>query len=113
MAQLNVLIIGAGIAGLTCAIELARRGVGVTVLERADAPGGKMREVAVGACSLDAGPTVMTMRWVFDEIFDLAGANLDDHLTLSPVDVLARHAWSAAERLDLFTDPIRSAALHA
>ena len=70
----KVLIIGAGVGGLTCAIELARQGYDVKVVERAPRPGGKMREAAVGAVKLDAGPTVFTMRWVFDEIFEAAGA---------------------------------------
>ena len=105
----KVLIIGAGVGGLTCAIELARQGYDVKVVERAPRPGGKMREAAVGAVKLDAGPTVFTMRWVFDEIFEAAGAKLDDHITLRPLDVLARHAWTADQRLDLFSDIDRSA----
>jgi 1-hydroxycarotenoid 3,4-desaturase len=79
------------------------------VLERAGGPGGKMREVAIGNARLDAGPTVFTMRGVFEEIFDDAGASLDAHVTLRPVTTLARHAWSARERLDLFADVRRSA----
>ena len=58
---------------------------------------------------LDAGPTVFTMRWVFEELFADAGAALADHLTLRPVEILARHAWSERERLDLFADVERSA----
>jgi 1-hydroxycarotenoid 3,4-desaturase len=103
-----VAIIGAGIAGLVAALDLAVRGLDVIVLERAAAPGGKLREVAIGGAKLDAGPTVFTMRWVFDEIFAAAGASLGEHLTLKPVDVLARHAWSADERLDLYADVDRS-----
>ncbi len=109
MTAPSVVIIGAGIAGLTCAIELARRGVNVTVLERGDAPGGKMRESVAGSRLLDAGPTVLTMRWVFDEIFDSAGTSLGDHVDLTQADILARHLWSGSERLDLFSDPVRSA----
>ncbi|WP_299399021.1 1-hydroxycarotenoid 3,4-desaturase CrtD [Pelagibius sp.] len=113
MQRDRVIIIGAGIAGLVAAVELAGRGLQVTLLERAGAPGGKMREVMVGPAAdrraVDAGPTVFTMRWVFDEIFARAGTSLEDHVTLQPVEVLARHAWSADERLDLFADMARSA----
>jgi 1-hydroxycarotenoid 3,4-desaturase len=52
---------------------------------------------------------VFTMRWVFDELFAAAGTSLDAHVTLRKVDTLARHAWSATERLDLFADVNRSA----
>ncbi len=107
---LRVAVIGAGIGGLTAALTLAARGAAVTVLERAAAPGGKMRTVNVGGATLDAGPTVFTMRWVFDEIFSAAGTSLDAHLTLQPVTTLARHAWDGEKnRLDLFADIARSA----
>ncbi len=95
--------------GLACAIDLARAGFGVTVVERASRPGGKMREVEVDGACIDAGPTVFTMRWVFDALFDAAGSSLDSHIALKPLDILARHAWSGAERLDLFADIDRSA----
>ena len=49
------------------------------------------------------------MRWVFDEIFEAAGATLDDYLSLRPAEVLARHAWGPSERLDLFGETARSA----
>jgi 1-hydroxycarotenoid 3,4-desaturase len=104
-----VIVIGAGIGGLVSALELATRGFAVTVIERAAAPGGKMREVDISGARIDAGPTVLTMRWIFDEIFADAGASLDAHLTLRPADILARHHWSAGERLDLFADTDRSA----
>ncbi len=109
MRQEQILIIGAGIAGLSCAIALARQGFAVTVVERAQQPGGKMRQVAIGGSRIDAGPTVFTMRWVFDEIFEAAGATLDDYLSLRPAEVLARHAWGPSERLDLFGETARSA----
>jgi 1-hydroxycarotenoid 3,4-desaturase len=105
----RVIVIGAGVAGLVAALELAARGLEVVVVERAATPGGKLREVAVAGARLDAGPTVFTMRWVFEELFDAIGAALPAHVTLRPVEVLARHAWSASERLDLFTDVARSA----
>jgi 1-hydroxycarotenoid 3,4-desaturase len=105
----NVVVIGAGIGGLACAIDLARAGFAVTVVERAARPGGKMREVEVGGARIDAGPTVFTMRWVFDALFEAAGSSLESHIALKPLDVLARHAWSGTERLDLFADMDRSA----
>ena len=109
MRTKKVIVIGAGVGGLVSALELAARGLDVTVLERAAAPGGKMREVDVAGARIDAGPTVLTMRWIFDEIFSSAGASLDSHLKLRAADILARHHWSAGERLDLFADIGRSA----
>lgn len=105
----RVVVIGAGIAGLVAALELARKGLEVTVIERAAAPGGKMREIDIAGARIDAGPTVFTMRWVFEEIFDAAGASLSEAITLRPAELLARHAWGADERLDLFAARDRSA----
>ncbi len=104
----RVTIIGAGIGGLTAAMLLADKGCAVTVVEKAAAPGGKMRELIVGGRAIDAGPTVFTMRPVFDEIFERIGESLDDHVTLTKADVLARHAWDHDQRLDLFADHARS-----
>ncbi len=101
MPTKKVIVVGAGIGGLVTAIQLASRGLEVSVLERAGAPGGKMREVQVGDQRIDAGPTVFTMRWIFEEIFAEAGASLTDYLTLKPFEIIARHAWSEHERLDL------------
>jgi len=105
----RVVVIGGGVGGLVAALELACAGQDVTLLERAATPGGKLREVAVAGRRLDAGPTVFTMRWIFEAIFADAGAALSDHLTLQPASVLARHAWNADQRLDLFADLERSA----
>lgn len=105
----RVIVIGAGVGGLTAAIDLARRGADVTVLEAASYPGGKMRQVTVGGAGIDAGPTVFTMRWIFEKLFADAGEQLSDHLELKPAELLARHAWQSGGRLDLFADIERSA----
>lgn len=105
----RVAVIGAGMGGLVAALELAARGLEVIVLERAAEPGGKMREIEIGGARLDAGPTVFTMRWVFEELFAAVGTTLAEHVRLLPVDILARHAWSEHERLDLYADADRSA----
>ena len=100
MQRERVVVIGAGVGGLSSAALLAARGMDVTVLERARAPGGKMREVVVGGRAIDAGPTVFTMRWVFDQIFAEAGADFAAAVTLHPLDVLARHAWDDRQYLE-------------
>lgn len=109
MSGQDVVVIGAGVAGLVAALELARRGLAVTLTERAGTPGGKLREVHVAGLRLDAGPTVFTLREVFEDIFDAAGSNFATHVGTRKVEVLARHAWSAGEHLDLHADVDRSA----
>ena len=104
MSSPRILVVGAGVAGLSAALELARRDFDVTVIEQTKTPGGKLRQVVVGEQLIDAGPTVLTMRWVFDELFEAAGSRLEDHVTLARAEVLARHAWSDTERLDLHAE---------
>ncbi len=101
----QVVVIGAGIGGLAAAIRLAAAGFAVTVVESADGPGGKMRTMPSTAGPVDAGPTVLTLRGVFDDLFSLAGQRLDDHLTLILQPTLARHWWPDGSTLDLFADP--------
>lgn len=105
----KVVVVGAGMGGLSAAADLARQGIDVTVVERAAHVGGKMRRVESGGLAIDAGPTVFTMRWIFDGLFGDAGERLEDHLGLIPAQTLARHAWRQAGTLDLFADVDRSA----
>jgi 1-hydroxycarotenoid 3,4-desaturase len=108
VGERRVVVIGAGIAGLTAALTLAARGLSVDVIERAATPGGKMREVEVDGARIDSGPTVLTMRWVFDALFADIGLDLSRHLSLRPAEVLARHSWDGGARLDLFADRART-----
>ncbi|HQU01122.1 MAG TPA: FAD-dependent oxidoreductase, partial [Acetobacteraceae bacterium] len=108
MAQRRIIIIGAGIGGLVSALLLAHAGFAVTVCERAGVPGGKLRQVAVGGEAIDAGPTVFTMRDLFERIFADVGADIADHLQLEKQEILARHAWKDGSRLDLYADAAAS-----
>jgi 1-hydroxycarotenoid 3,4-desaturase len=106
----RVVIVGAGVGGLVSALLLANRGLHVTLLESAAEPGGKMRHIMVDGAAVDAGPTVFTMRWVFEQILAEVGARLDDELSLKPLQVLARHAWRGHDAtLDLFANVAQSA----
>ena len=110
LRERHVVVVGAGVGGLVSALLLAHQGVRVTLVESSAEPGGKMRRIMVGGAPVDSGPTVFTMRWVFEQIFSQVGTSLDSLLTLEPLDILARHAWrSGGERLDLFADLTRSA----
>ncbi len=106
----RVVVVGAGIGGLVSALELAHRGLDVTLIEGANQPGGKIRQVQVDGVGVDSGPTVFTMRWVLDQMLETLGTSLDDLLQLEPMGVLARHAWDASpQRLDLHSDTARTA----
>jgi 1-hydroxycarotenoid 3,4-desaturase len=106
----KVVVIGAGMGGLSAAIRLAHAGLDVQVVESAPGPGGKMRTMESAAGPVDAGPTVMTLRPVFEVLFERVGAELSDYVTLHRESVLARHWWPDGSTLDLFADREASAA---
>jgi len=108
MSAKHAIVIGAGAGGLAASIDLARAGFQVTLLERGDAPGGKMHTRAVDDREVDGGPTVLTMRSIFEQLFADAGACLNDRLTLLESPIIARHAWSHGGVLDLYPDAQRS-----
>ncbi len=104
-----VVVIGAGIGGLSAAIRLAAAGRRVVMLEQNAAVGGKMSEIVQDGFRWDTGPSVITMRHVFEELFAAAGRRLDDYLTLLPVDPLTRYFFPDGTRLDATRDLARMA----
>ncbi|GGX69769.1 hydroxyneurosporene desaturase [Tateyamaria omphalii] len=107
-APQRAVIIGAGIAGLACAVRLRAAGFAVTLLERHSTVGGKIRTIPSPAGPIDAGPTVLTMRHVFDDLFEQLGTRLEDHVTLIKQDELARHFWPDGSQLSLYADEDRT-----
>jgi phytoene desaturase len=100
----QVIVIGAGIGGLSAAIRLAAAGRRVIVLEQNEAVGGKMRQVEAAGFRWDTGPSVITMRGVFEELFAAAGRRLDDYLALAPVEPLTRYFYEDGATLDVTRD---------
>ncbi len=106
----RVVVVGAGIGGLVSALELAHRGLDVTLIEGACQPGGKIRQIQVDGVGVDSGPTVFTMRWVLDQLLETLGTSLDAIVKMEPIGVLARHAWDgSSQTLDLYSDTARTA----
>lgn len=108
MVEHKVVVVGAGMAGLVSALQLAQQGLSVTVVDKADQVGGKMRQLMPNGVAVDSGPTVFTMRWVFDQIMASVGTRLESELTIQRLDVLARHFWEDGSQLDLYADPQKS-----
>jgi 1-hydroxycarotenoid 3,4-desaturase len=105
----QVAVIGAGIGGLVSALLLAYKGLNVTLFEAADTPGGKIRQVQVDGVGIDSGPTVFTMRWIFDQMLAELGTSLENILQLEPLGILSRHAWAGSDQyLDLHAEKMLS-----
>jgi phytoene desaturase len=82
----RVLVVGAGIAGLAAACHLTGRGFDVTVLERADIPGGRSGQLVRNGFTFDTGPTVLTMRDLVAEALRAVGCDLNDVLPMRRLD---------------------------
>ena len=104
----NVVVVGAGLAGLSAAMRLAGAGRTVTVLERESIPGGRAGrldvEVADGTYRFDTGPTVLTMPDLIADAFDCLGEEMSDWLTLEPVAPLYRSFYPDGSVLDVHSD---------
>jgi phytoene desaturase len=110
----SVVVVGAGLAGLSAALRLAGAGRKVTLVERESVPGGRaglsVHDVADGRYAFDTGPTVLTMPDLLRDAFDCVGQRLEDHLELKPVDPLYRAHYPDGSVLDVKADPAAMAA---
>ena len=104
----RVVIVGAGLGGLSAALRLAGAGREVTVIEREAIPGGRAGRLTVdtadGAYQFDTGPTVLTMPDLIADAFDAVGEDMGDFLTLDPVAPLYRAFYPDGSTLDVHSD---------
>jgi phytoene desaturase len=103
-AKASAAVIGAGMGGLSAAIALAARGLRVTVFEQLDRPGGKLGELHTEGFRWDTGPSVITMRDVFESLFARAGRRLEDYVELTPLEPITRYFWRDGLTLDAVSD---------
>ena len=97
----HVVVVGAGLGGLSAALRLAGAGRRVTVLEREPVPGGRAGLLADRGYSFDTGPTVLTMPDLIADALDCVGESMDDWLTLDPVAPLYRARYADGSSLDV------------
>ena len=101
----KVVIVGAGIGGLTAAIRLASAGHHVVLLERNPVVGGKVADLDETGYRFDLGPNVLTMPQAFDDVFQLAGTTLATEVDLVRLDPRARYRWPDGSTLVVPDDP--------
>lgn len=87
----SAIIIGAGFGGLSAAIRLAKRGWRVAVYERQGYAGGKAGSQQLAGYRFDRGPSLITMREVFAELFESAGRRLEDYLQFQQLDTICSY----------------------
>lgn len=103
----RVVVVGAGLAGLSAALHLRGAGHEVTVLERQPHPGGLAGRLDVAGHLIDTGPTVLTMPELLDDAFAAVGARREDHLELLPLHPAYRASFADGSALDVHTDGAR------
>ena len=103
----RVVVIGAGLGGMSTAIMLARNGFQVTILEKNAQIGGKLNQLKTQGFSFDLGPSIFTLPQVFRPIFEGDGKQLEDYITLQRVDPQWRNFFEDGFVLDLWEDPER------
>ena len=100
LAGQTAVIIGAGFAGIATALRLKALGYDVTLLERLDRLGGRAQVFERGGYRHDAGPTVITAPFLFDELFELFDEKLEDHLEFVPLDPFYRFHFADGSQFD-------------
>ncbi|MEV0251915.1 phytoene desaturase family protein [Nocardia sp. NPDC050712] len=100
----HVVVVGAGLAGLSAALHLAGRGRTVTVVEREATPGGRMGRLDIAGYRIDTGPTVLTMPDLLDEAFAAVGERTSDRLDLLPVAPAYQARFADGRILEVHSD---------
>ncbi len=100
----RVVVVGAGLAGLSAALHLAGRGRAVTVVERAQHPGGRVGRLDIDGYRLDTGPTVLTMPDIIEDCFAAVGESLSDRLELMPVEPAYRACFADGSTLNVHSE---------
>lgn len=103
--QAQAVVIGSGFGGLAAAVRLGARGYRVTVLEQLDAPGGRGYVHRQDGFTFDAGPTVITAPFLFEELWALCGRRLADDVDLRPVAPFYRVRFDDGSTFDYSGDP--------
>jgi phytoene desaturase len=100
----RVVIVGAGLAGLSAALQLAGRGRSVTVVERGEHPGGRVGRADVDGYRLDTGPTVLTMPDIIDDAFAAVGESASGRMDLDKIEPAYHATFADGSALDVHSD---------
>ncbi len=101
----HAVIIGSGFGGLASAVRLGAKGWRVTVLEKLDAPGGRAYVHQEAGHTFDAGPTIITVPFLFDELWALAGKQRSDDVELRSLDPFYRILFADGDHFNYSGDP--------
>jgi len=101
----HAVVIGSGFGGLAAAVRLGARGYRVSVLEKLGTPGGRANVFRQDGFTFDAGPTIVTAPFLFEELWQLCGRTLADDVELRAVSPFYRIRFDDGEHFDYSGDP--------
>ena len=102
---MHVVVIGAGFGGLASALRMRAKGYSVTLIDRCDRPGGRAQVFEKDGFRHDAGPTVITAPFLIEELFELFGEKMSDHLQFIALKPWYRFVFSDGEHFDYGGNP--------
>ncbi|WP_031432816.1 phytoene desaturase family protein [Methylomarinum vadi] len=105
-SQKRVVVIGAGLGGLSAAISLACEGFAVQLLEKNGQVGGKLNVLRKEGFTFDLGPSILTMPHIFRRLFEQAGRNMEDYVAIQAVEPHWRNFFADGTVFDLTPEPV-------
>ena len=96
----RAVVIGAGFGGMAAALRLRAKGYRVALIERAQRLGGRAQVFECDGFRHDAGPTVITAPFLFDELFELFGKKREDYVTFTPLTPWYRFYYANGDTFD-------------
>jgi len=100
----RAIVIGSGFGGLAAAVRLGARGYDVTVCERLDAPGGRAYVYRQDGFTFDAGPTIVTAPFLFEELWTICGQRMSEHVELREINPYYRIRFDDGSHFDYSGD---------
>src|SRR4030095_8364623 len=106
----KIAIIGAGLGGLSAAVRLARREFDVEVYEQNSCPGGKAQEITINGFRFDSGPSLLTMPFVIDELFESSGEKISNWLEIKKIEILSKYFYNDGTIINAYSNTEKFAA---
>lgn len=100
----KAVVIGSGVAGLATSIRLRIKGYNVTVFESNPYPGGKLHQEKINGFRFDMGPSLFTMPWLVDELFQLVGKNPEDYFQYYRKETICNYFWEDGVKFSAHSD---------
>ncbi len=101
---MKAIVIGSGLGGLSIACLIASQGYDVTILEKNSDIGGKINEIKAGGFRFDTGPSLLTMPFILESLFEKSGYKLQEFLTIETVNPICRYFYRNGTQFDCYQD---------